>query len=34
MTPERWRQALDIFDAALLREQTERDALINSSRAR
>ena len=30
MTPERWRQALEVFDAALQHEQSERRAFVDS----
>src|SRR5436190_10715767 len=31
MTPERWRKAMEIFDAALLHGEHERQAFIDSS---
>jgi Tol biopolymer transport system component len=34
MIPERWRQAMDIFDAALQRRQAERDTFIEASCAK
>ena len=30
MTPERWRQVLEVFDAALLREQGERQSYVEA----